>query len=125
MCEKELDHVTCVDTFYLSAKIDFVPWKSEADKLDINKLINFPTSSSNLKTKVDDLDPGKLGTVPVDLKKLSCVGDNEIVKSTKFNRLKTKVNNLENEIPDVTTLIYINQYNVDKQNLEKKKWRCW
>ena len=114
MCEKELDHVTCVDTFYLSAKIDFVPWKSEADKLDINKLINFPTSSSNLKTKVDDLDPGKLGTVPVDLKKLSCVGDNEIVKSTKFNRLKTKVNNLENEIPDVTTLIYINQYNVDK-----------
>ena len=31
-----------------------------------------------------------------------------------------KVNNLENKIPDATTLIYINQYNTEKQNLEKK-----
>ena len=36
---------------------------------DINKLITVPTSLNNLKTKVDDLDVGKLKTVPVDLKK--------------------------------------------------------
>ena len=46
--------------------------------------------------------------------------DNEVVKNTKFNTLKTKVNNLENKIPDATTLIHINQYKTDKQNLEKK-----
>ena len=43
---------------------------------------------SNLKTKADDLDVGKLKTAPVDLKKLIDVVDNEVVKNTKFNTLK-------------------------------------
>ena len=30
------------------------------------------------------------------------------------------MNNLEKKIPDATTLIYINQYNKDKQNLQEK-----
>ena len=38
----------------------------------------------NLKTKVDCLDFDKLKTVPVDLKKLNDVVDNEIVKNTKL-----------------------------------------
>ena len=38
---------------------------------------------------------GKLKTVPVDLKKLSDVVDNEVVKNTKFSTMKTKVNNME------------------------------
>ena len=96
----------------------------EVDKLDINKLVNVPTSLNNLKTKIDDLDVGKLKTAPVDLKKLSDVVDNEVVKNTKFNSLKTKVNKLDKKIPDATTLIHINQYNTDKHNLEKKNWRC-
>ena len=29
--------------------------------------------------------------------------------------------NLEKKIPHATTLIHVNQYNADKQNLEKKK----
>ena len=79
---------------------------------------------NNLETKVDDLDVGKFNNVPVDLKKLSDVVDTEVVKNTIFNTLKTKVNNLDNKIPDATTLIQINQYNADKQNLEEKNWRC-
>ena len=75
---------------------------------------------NNLKLNVDDLDVGKLLTVPADLKKVSDVVDNEAVKNTKFNTLKTNVNNLENKTPDATTLIHINQYNTDKQNLEEK-----
>ena len=51
------------------------------------------------------------------LKKLSDVVDDEVVKNTKFNTLETKVDNLDKEISDVTTLIDINQYNIDKQNL--------
>ena len=34
--------------------------KPEADKLDIHKLIKVPTNLNNLKTKVDDIDTGKL-----------------------------------------------------------------
>ena len=46
---------------------------------------------------------------------------NEVVKNTKFNTLKTKINSLEKKISDATTLIYINQYKTDKQNLQKNR----
>ena len=101
-------------------KKDFIVLKAGVDKTDINKLVNVPTSLNNLKINADDLDVGKFKAVPVGLKKLSDVVDNELVKSTKFNALKTKVNRLEKKIPDATTLIHINQYNIGKQNLEKK-----
>ena len=87
--------------------------KAEVEKLDINKLTNVPTSLNNLRKKVNDLDVGKLKTVPVDLKKLSVVVDIEVVKNTKFNTLKTKLNNLEKKTPHATTLIHINQHNTD------------
>ena len=54
------------------------------------------------------------------MKKLSDVVYNEVAKNTKFNTLKIKVNDLENNIPDATTLMYINQYGRDEHNLEKK-----
>ena len=66
--------------------------KAEFDKLDINKLVNVPTSLNNLKTKADYLDIGKLKAALVDLKKLSDVVDNKVLKNTKFNTLKTKGN---------------------------------
>ena len=46
--------------------------------------------------------------------------DNGVVKNTKFNILKTKLDKLEKKNSDATTLIHFNQYNTDKQNLEKK-----
>ena len=58
-------------------------------------MVNVPISLNNVKTKLDDLDVGKLKTVPVDLKKLSDVVANEVVENTKFNTLKTKANSLE------------------------------
>ena len=61
----------------------------------------------------------KLKTDLVNLKRLSDVKSIIVVKITKFNKLDTKVNNLENEIPDVYTLIQANQYNADKQVIEK------
>ena len=59
------------------------------------------------------------------MKKLRVAVDNEVDKKTKFNTLKTIVNSLEKKITDATTLIHINQYNTDKQILNKKNWRCW
>ena len=58
------------------------------------KGLNVPTSLNNLKTKVDDLDVGELKTVPIGLKKLC----DEVVKNTKFNTLKTKVNKLDKKL---------------------------
>lgn len=58
--------------------------------------------------------------VPVDWKKVSNIGDNEVLKKTKFNTLKTKLNKIDYKTPDATTLIQINQHNTDKQCLEKK-----
>ena len=57
-------------------------------KLDIDKLTNVPTSLNNLKTKIDDLDVGKLNTTPADLKKLGDVEDNEVVKNTTLSKRK-------------------------------------
>ena len=41
-------------------KRDFIASKDEVDKLDIAKLINAAALLNNLKTKVENLDAGKL-----------------------------------------------------------------
>ena len=74
---------------------------------------------SNLKTKVDDLDVDKLKTVSIDLNKSSDVMSKEAVKKTMYKKLNTKVNNLENKIPNVSILIQTIRYNIDKQKLEQ------
>ena len=51
--KKELNHTTGINTSDLAAKKDFIALKIEADKLDIAKLVNVPTSLNNLKTKVE------------------------------------------------------------------------
>ena len=48
--------------------------------------------------------------------------DKEVAEKTKFKTLTTIVNTLEKKILDASTLIQTNQYNTDKQNLEKKCW---
>ena len=86
--KKELEHATGIDTSDLATKKYLVALKAYLDKLDIYK-INAPTSLNNLKIKVDDLDVGKLKTVPVDWKKISDVIDNEVVKN-KIQHTKNK-----------------------------------
>ena len=79
-------------------------------------MIYYPEPDRQIRDKVkaalemiwNDLDLGKLKTVPVDLKKLSDVVDNVVVKTKNFNTLKTKVNSLEQKIPDATILIHLN-----------------
>ena len=61
--------------------------KLKVNKLDINRLTNVLNSLNYLKTKVDDLDAGKLKTVPVDFKMLSDVVDNEVFKNPKFLKI--------------------------------------
>ena len=60
--KKELEHAAGIDTSDLAAKKVFISLKAEVDKQDINELTNAPTTLNNLKTKVNDLDAGKLKT---------------------------------------------------------------
>ena len=60
---------------------------------------------NNLETKVNYWDVGKLKTSH---------------RLEKIKQCSGKTSNLEKEIPEATTLIHINQYNTDKQNLVKK-----
>ena len=70
----------------------------EVDKLDIAKLVSVSASLNDLKTKLDDLDVGELKAVSMYITKLKHVVKNEVVKNTKLNTLKTKVNELDKKI---------------------------
>ena len=79
-------------------------------------LKNEPKSNlANLKTEVDKLDTGKLTPVPNDLAKLSNGVKNDVVKKTKFNKLVSKVNNIDTIVFALKTT-----YDSDKSDLEKK-----
>ena len=90
--------------------------KSDADKINIDKLKNIPYSARNLKRKVEKIDVYKLVPVPVDLNKLSDVVKNDIVKKHVYNKipnirnlasnttLNPKVNEVKNEISSIINL---------------------
>ena len=71
-------------------------------------MANVSNSLNNLKANVDGFE---------DLKKLRDVVGNGVVKNTKFSTLETKANNVGTKLADATTLIRINQYSTNKQNL--------
>ena len=99
--KSDLKNATGVDTSKLASKSNLANLKTEAGKLDIDKLKNVPTNLRNLKSKVDKLDIDKLATVPVDLSKLSNVVRTELVKKTEY---RAKIKNIEDETPDITNL---------------------
>ena len=83
-----LKNGTGADTTDFAKKTDLGSLKSDVDKLDIDKLKNVQGHLINLKIKVDKLDIEKLETTPVDLTKLSNVGENDTAKKTKYDWLK-------------------------------------
>ena len=126
----------------IKVKIDLTNY---ATKEDINDITHVDTSNfalksnlANLKTEVDKLDIDKLVPVPLDLSKLSDVVKNEVVKKTEYNKLVTKVNNidtsdfvlktkystdkteLEDKIPDISNLVKKTDYNIKITELENK-----
>ena len=70
---------------------------------------------ANLKTEVDKIDIAKLTPVSNDLFKLSNVVNNDVVKKTEYNKLVTKLNNM-----DTTRFVLKTTVDTDKSDLEKK-----
>ena len=100
---------------------------------------------ASLKTEVDKIDVDKLKTVPVDLAKLSNVVKNDLVKKTEYNKLVTKVDNIDTinfvkknkygkdgsdfkdeitkidkKIPDVSNLVKKTDFNAKTSEVEGK-----
>ena len=96
----DLKNVTGADTSSFAKKTDLANLKSDADKLDIDKLKNIPTNLSNLKSKAYKLNVDKLAIVPVDLSKLIDVVKNDVKKDV-YN---AKIKNIEDKLPDITNL---------------------
>ena len=68
-----------------------------------------------LVTEVDKVDIDKLTPVPNDVAKLSNVVKNDILKKTEYNKLVSKVNDI-----DTTKFVSRIKYEKDGSHLEKK-----
>ena len=95
---------------------------NSATKTDLKNLAhvdpsNFSlnTNLASLKTEADKLNIDKLKVVPTDLSKLSDIVKNDVVKKTEYNSLKTKVDNIDN-----TNFVKKTKYEADGVNLENK-----
>ena len=103
----------------IKVKIDL---SNYATKADIKNISHVDTSSfalktnlANLKTEVDKLDIDKLKPVPTDLSKLSNVLKNDVVKKADYNKLVTKVGNI-----NISKFVLKTRYETDKSELENK-----
>ena len=91
-------------------------------KKNINAITHVNTSNvalktnwSSLKTEVDKLDFDKLATVPLDLSKLRNVVKNDVVKTTVYDKLVAKVNNI-----DTNNFVLKTNFNTKLPGLENK-----
>ena len=108
-------------SFGLKIKVE-LDLSNYATKTDLKNVTHVDVSSSasktnltSLKTEVDKLDIAKLTPVPNDLAKLSNAVKNDVVKKTEYNKLVTKVDNI-----DTTGFVLKTTYDTDKSDLEKK-----
>ena len=82
-----------VDTLSLALKLNLASFKTEADKLDIDKLV----------------------PVPIDLSKSSDVVWNDVVKKAVYDELVAKVNRI-----DTSGFVLKTNCDTDKKELENK-----
>ena len=73
------------------------------------------TNLASLKSEVDKLDIAKLTPVPNDLAKSSNIVKNDVVKKNEYNKLVTKVDNI-----DTTEFVLKTTYDTNKSDLEKE-----
>ena len=124
----------------INVKVDLSNYATQADIKNISHIdtssFALKTKLANLKTEVDKLDIDKLVPVPVDLSKLNDVVKNDVVKKDLYDKLVTKVNNintsgfvleteydtdkseLENKIPDTSSLVKKTDYNIKINEIE-------
>ena len=113
----DLKNAIGVDTSKFAKKVDLANVKSNADKVDIDKLKNVPTNLSNLKSKVDKSDVAKLVPFPVDSSELRDVVKKWCCEKDVYN---AKIKNMERKIPDITNLATNTVLNTKTNEIKKK-----
>ena len=103
----------------INVKVDLSNYATETDlkngtHVDTSSFA-LKTNLANLKTEADKLDIDKLLPVPVDLSKLSDAVKYDVVKKTVYDKLVAKVNNT-----DISGFVLKTNYNAEKTELEKK-----
>ena len=103
----------------INVKVDLLNYAIKADVKNISHVdissFALKTNLASLKNEVDKLDIDKLKPVTNDLSKLSNVLKNDVVKKDVYNKLVTKVNNIDTSGFDLKT-----KYDTDKSELENK-----
>ena len=83
----------------INVKVGFSTYAIKADIKNISHIdissFALKTSLASFKSEVDKLDIDKLKLVPTDLSKLSNVLKNNVVKKTDYNKLVTNVDNID------------------------------
>ena len=103
----------------INVKVDL---SNYATKSDIKNILHVNTSSfalktnlANLKTEVGKLYIDKLVPVPVDLRKLSDVVENDVVKKDVHDKLVAKIDNI-----DTSGFVLKTKYDADQSESENK-----
>ena len=103
----------------INVKVDLCNYATKTDLKNVSHVdvSNFALKSNlaSLKTEIDTIDADKLKTVQVDLAKLNNVVKNDVVKKTEYNKLVTKVDNI-----DTTNFVKKNKYEKDGSDFEDK-----
>ena len=103
----------------INVKVDLSNYATKTDLKNVTHVdtSNFAlkTNLASLKTEVDKLGIDKLALVPVDLRKVSDVVKNDVVKKAVYNKLAAKVNNI-----GISDFVLKKKYQKDKTELEKK-----
>ena len=81
---------------HINVKDDLSNHATKTDLTNVTQFSSFAlkTNSASLKTEADKLDVDKLAPVPVDISKLSDVVKNDVVKKAVYDKIVAKVNSI-------------------------------
>ena len=103
----------------ISVTVDLSSYATKDDNKNITHVDTssfvLKTNLANLKSEFDKLDVDELKPIPTDLGKLSDVVENDVVKKTDYNKLVTKVDNM-----DTSGLVKKTDYNIKITEIEDK-----
>ena len=104
----------------INVKVDLSNYATKTNLKDVTRIdtsiFGLKTNLASLKTEADKLDIEKLVPVLFDLSKLSDAVKNDVAKKAVYDKLVAKVNNI-----DTSEFVLKTKYQRDKVELEKKK----
>ena len=101
----------------ISVKVDLFNYATKTDLKNVSHVdvssFAFTSNLARLRTEVDKIDADRLKTVLVNLAKLSNAVKNYVIKKTEYNKLVTKVDNI-----NTTNFVSRTKYEKDGTDFE-------